>query len=211
MNEINKKTLIEALSSLKEYNPPDAIWERIDLDMELSNDRLLQKDQMFDLPEYNPPSQVWENISSELNQSSKPKAKIVSIGWYKPLAIAASLAVLVVAYLAVQNLNDHSASEVSYKISYSKETVEERLFVKDWKDDEDSFEQYKVLCDAKQYVCEQPEFQLLQREFDELTEAISDLEYAMGDFGANAILVTQIKEIELERTGLFKKMMVMLI
>ena len=60
-------------------------------------------------------------------------------------------------------------------------------------------------------LCEQPEFKQLHNELEELTSAKNELASALGDFGTDANLVTQIKEIELERNDIVKKMMVMLI
>ena len=208
MEEINKKTLIEALSSLKEYEPPSSLWENINMELELGRDEIVSKEMLMDLPEHDPPESVWNNVSQRLDQN--PKVRRLAPGWKRGFAVAASLALLFCAnYFINSGLESHESESIS--LTYSTETIDDQLLVNDWEQDEEAFAMYKELCNAKKYICEHPEFQVLQREFDELSEAVKELEFAIGDFGADANLISQIKEIELERTDLFKKMMVMLV
>ena len=209
MEEFNKKTLIEALSSLKEHEPPNSIWENINLEMELGQEEIVSKLMIHGLPEYEPPTKVWDHISSKLGKVRT--AKVIAFKWRKPLAIAASVALLLSAYFLINDNMPINPDEAQIALNYSIEEVDDMLLVKDWKDDEGDFELYQELCNIKKYVCEHPEFQVLQREFNELSDAVKELETAVGDFGTDAGLISQIKEIELERTDIFKKMMVMLI
>ncbi|MEO1260590.1 MAG: hypothetical protein AAFZ15_17470 [Bacteroidota bacterium] len=209
MKEINKKTLIEELSSMKEYSPPDTVWENIDMELELGADEFVSKKMLAELPEHEPPEMVWEKISKRIR--SKGSARLVPMRWRRPLSIAASIAALLAAYFTIQPLTPIPSGEEKISLVYSTETIDNRLLENDWDQDDEAFELYKELCDAKKYICEHPEFQTLQNEFEELTAAVEELEYAIGNYGSDASLVLQIKEIELERTGLFKKMMVMLI
>lgn len=271
MKDINKKTLIEALSSLREYEPPDSVWENIDMEMDgkkalsipsemllslpeydppafvwdhveskigeeaavepiptellqklplyepptsvwdnienrmESGDELISKEMLQSLPQYEPPAGIWDNIKNKIQ--SRQKGRVVSMKWQRTMAIAASVCLLVAAYFLLDT--DFEPDRIA--VNYSTETVDNMLLSKDWQEDAGDFELYKELCDAKKYICEHPEFQVLQTEFDELSEAVKELEYAIGNFGTSASLVGQIKEIELERTDIFKKMMVMLI
>lgn len=208
MEEINKKTLIEALSSLKDHEPPDSLWTQIDREMELGEEESFSPLSLHQLPEYDPPEKVWKAIAKGLEQDST--AKIFKLGWRKPLAIAASFSLIIAAYFLLKT-DQLDASDTVIALNYSLEQVDDVLMEKDWKEDEKSFELYHELCSAKKYICEHPEFQVLQREFEELSDAIKEIETAIGDYNTNANLITQIKEIELERTDVFKKMMVMLI
>ena len=205
MKDINKKTLIEALSSLKEYEPPVAVWEHIDMEMEMGQEEIVPLNMLHNLPEYDPPVSVWSGIEKELHVQHG--ARVVPMRWKRTLAIAASFALLLSAYFLIGD-ND-PMDEIA--MDYSTEVVDDVILVKDWQQDEEAFGLYKELCDAKKYICEHPEFQVLQSEFVELSDAVKELEYAIGNFGTSADLVSQIKDIELERTGIFKKMMVMLI
>lgn len=208
MEEFNKKTLIEALSSLKDHEPPDSLWTQIDREMELGEGASFLHSSLHQLPEYDPPEKVWKSIALELEQHST--SKIFRLGWKKTLAIAASFSLIVAAYFLLKT-EPIDSSDTLIALNYSIEQVDDVLLEKDWKEDEESFELYHELCSAKKYICEHPEFQVLQREFEELSEAIKEIETAIGDYNTNANLITQIKEIELERTDVFKKMMVMLI
>ena len=207
MEEINKKTLIEALSSLRDHEPPDHIWENVEIELELGQEEIIPKQVIRDLPMHEPPAKVWTGILRILEKGNEPK--IIKLGWAKPLAIAASFTLLVAAYFMFQNPTIDSGEVIA--VNYATEQIDDALLIKDWQEDEDAFEVFHELCNAKKYICEHPEFQMLQQEFDELSDAVKEIEAALGNFGSNTDLITQIKEIELERTNIFKKMMVMLI
>ncbi len=209
MKEFNKKTLIEALSSLKEHDPPGSVWQDIDMEMEEGKSAFVPDKILMELPEYEPPTRIWQTIVGYLEQGNK--TKIIGIGWEKPLAVAASAALLVAAYFLFNNSQNTVVSPADYVIGYSVEELDDKLFAKDWKEDDDAFELYQELCYSKNYICQHPEFQVLQREFEELSQAVNELEIAIGSYGTNAELIVQIKDIELERTDIFKRMLVMLI
>jgi hypothetical protein len=207
MEEHNKKTLIEALSALPNYEPNDELWDRIEAAAE--DELFLPKNKLASLPTYEPPAALWQQIAQTLGHQSAPaKGRVVPIGWRRALAIAASLAFVVFSILM---LNNQPTGAEEFSISYSTEMPDPLLTSQDWDEDEDAFLQFLEICEAKKYICEQPAFRQLQSELEELTEAKLALKEAVGDYGADAELITQIKEIELERTDLLKKMMVMLI
>ena len=125
------------------------------------------------------------------------------------MAVAASLAVLLAVYWQMNRT--HAVEMNVLAVNYREETVDPMLLVRDWDEDEDAFGEFLSLCEVKKTLCEQPEFKQLQGELEELTAAKEELNDAIGEFGTDAGLVLQIKEIELERTGILKKMMEMLI
>lgn len=207
MKEHNKKTLIEALSSLKEHEPPEDVWMNIERDMEPENTDSIPEELLKSLPEYNPPELVWKNIEKKL--SEKKTGRIIPIGWKQSLAIAASLAFLLVFYW---QMNKKSAIEPeNVSLTFSQEAVDPMLLNRDWNEDEEVFKEYLSICQEKTFICEQPEFKQLQEELEELTMAKEELAEAVGNYGTDPELILQIKEIELERTGILKKMIVMLI
>ena len=210
MEEINKKTLIEALSALKEYDPPPSVWQNINLEMDTEHRQVVPPDLLQELPEHNPPELVWRRISSRLDASAVP---IRRIRWKKNLAVAASVIFLAAAYFTFQkkNISPPTVTTGEFTFHYSTELMDYNMSLRDWQEDEAAFEIYKELCRSKKYICVHPEFIQLQNEFNELTEAVRQLETAIGKYSTNPDLIIQIKEIELERTDLFKKMMVMLI
>ncbi len=208
MEEQNKKTLIEALSSLPEHEPKEMLWEQIEEQMEGGLESVMPKQLLLSLPQYEPPDSAWDGIAKQLD-GQKPQAKIVKLGWRKALAVAASLALLLVAYWQLNGSKQLEANVVA--VNFSEETVDPLLLQHDWDADEDAFGEFLSLCEAKKIVCEQPEFKMLQGELEELTAAKEELKEAIGEFSTDADLVIQIKEIELERNGVLKKMIAMLI
>ena len=208
MEEQNKKTLIEALSSLPEHEPKDLLWEQIEEEMEGGLSGILPMQLLQSLPQYEPPASTWDGVVKKL-EAEKPSVKIVPMKWRRVLAVAASLAALFVVFWQMNRTKEVEMNMVS--VNYSQETVDPLLLQRDWNDDEDAFGEFLSLCEAKKTLCEQPEFKQLQSELEELTSAKEELAAALGEFGTDADLVTQIKEIEMERTGIVKKMMVMLI
>ncbi len=207
MKEHNKKTLVEALSSLKEHQPPDDLWMKIEDEISGEQADHIPSALLKSLPQYEPPANVWDRIEQQL--AAPAKGKIISIRWKQALAVAASLALLLVAYWQLNKTSPIPPDNVT--ITYSEETVDPLLLEHDWDEDEEVFQEYLAICEGKQYICEQPEFRQMQQELEELTSAKEDLKEAVGAYGSDPELITQIKEIELERTGILKKMMVMLI
>lgn len=208
MEEHNKKTLIEALSSLPEHEPNDLLWQQIEAGVEGDLAEVLPAQLIQSLQQHEPPDFIWGRISQELG-AGNPDAKFVKLAWLKPLAIAASLALVMVVYWQLSKPTTLDMNVVA--VNFSEETVDPLLLEHDWDEDENVFTEFLSLCEGKKVVCEQPEFQLLQSELDELTAAKEELKTAIGEFSTDAELVIQIKEIELERTEILKKMMVMLI
>jgi hypothetical protein len=208
MEEINKRTLIEALSSLPEHDPPGNLWEAIESELEEKAESTFSRQELRELPEYAPPPEVWEKIESKVGEN----ARIVPLRVRRVLAVAASLALLFAAYWTMNQAPISGSAETGdFTLSYTTETVDEMLFEHDWNEDESAFEEFKQLCEAKKYICEHPEFQVLKSDLEELTEAKEAVQEAIGSYGTDPELVLQIKEIELERTDVLKKMMVMLI
>ena len=208
MEEQNKKTLIEALSSLPEHEPNDLLWEQIEAEMEGGLSAILPTQLLYSLPQYEPPTNAWDCILKAL-EGERSTAKIVPMKWRRALAVAASLAALFIVFWQMNRPQKVEMNVVA--VNYSEENVDPLLLQRDWNEDEEAFTEFLTLCEAKKTLCEQPEFKQLQGELEELTSAKEELADALGEFGTDADLVTQIKEIELERNGIVKKMMVMLI
>lgn len=209
MKEFNKKTLIEALSTLPEYEPPVSLWDSLEGEMGIVKDDWMPGVGLPDLPAHNPPESVWVNIEKKLRYKSWA-GRIVSMPWKMAASIAASLALLLT---ALWWLNRPEPLAFEGTISYSTEMVDPMLLNNDWDEDESAFQDFLSICESKKTICSQPAFQQLQAELEELTDAKQAIEAAMGDYGYGTTpdLVMQIKKIELERNVVVKKMMVMLI
>jgi hypothetical protein len=204
MKEFNKKTLIEALSSMPEHEPPDDLW--VNLEAQMQDD--LPHSLFQQLPTYDPPQHLWKNISQQLDPKGRGEARLIPMRWKRALAVAASLLAIT---FAIWLFQAKQAEPIAFTVSHTTETVDDLLLENDWDEDEEAFRHFIEICEAKKYICEQPEFKQLQTELNELTQAKEELTAALGDFSSNPELIAQIKEIELERTDVLKKMMIMLI
>ncbi len=207
MKELNKHILTKAIDSLPEFEPPLAIWDYIEdnLTNDFSDARLREKLQT--LPSYDPPELVWEGIDAGLDKQPKFGAGVIQFNnWRRIASIAATLTILLFAgwWLINAESNDNS-------LAYSTEVLNEDLFKQDWDDDEGAFDELMQLCKIKIATCKEPEFQRLQEELDELNNAKIALKNALGKFGTDPNLISQIRDLELERTEKMKKMIEKLI
>ena len=223
MKEINKHTLIEAIASLPDHEPPAAVWAAIGQELVLQkglndleeyeppaavwttiqNDLVLQKS-VGEMPQYEPPGFVWEQISAGLPvQKIQQKGRVVSFNKWVQRAAAAVL----IGFLAVFGWNQlGTAPTNAEELTYSTISVSDDLLKKDWNDDEDAFEYLWNICKEKVLACENPEFKSLKMELEELNDAKAMLEEAIGRYGTDADLIAQIREIEFARTDIVKKM-----
>ncbi len=203
MKEINRSTLIEALSMLPQHDPPDELWPVVETELDLLA-VLPEKESLAEvMAEFDPPGEVWEKVSNQLHKEGRvvPFRKWIA-------RIAAAVVLLMASWWA---LNFNRPVQDEGVISYSVEVLDPILEKNDWDEDEDAFQQFMALCRNGHFICEQASFKNLESELEELTEAKNDLKEVIGAYGATPELVQQMKEIELERTDILKKMMVMLI
>jgi hypothetical protein len=199
MLEKNRHILQALLRKLPAYQPPDDVWEGLEND--LSSPAPLRLDKT--LPVYDPPDEVWEKIDAALTAPSfktRPARRILP--WLA--GAAASLAALV---WFLQPSAIHGASEASVTFSYGKEIVDDALLARDWQQDEGAFGMLERLCANSSFTCSNPDMNTLRTELDELTEARNTLENALGEYGTDADLISQLAEIERQRTTLLKKML----
>jgi len=155
-NDLNKNSLKKAITRLPTYEPSKAIWMAIDSELNLTEG-------IEALPQYTPTDELWKNINPQL---STKKTKLFSL---KRWAIAATILLcLGVSFWLYQQAN-------VAPLSYAVETVDEQLFEADWDEDENLFEEINAICQTKIYSCTVPEFQILEKELQELNEAKSDL------------------------------------
>lgn len=185
--ESNKNNLKKAITRLPNYEPPDTIWGAI-------NSELNIKKQIHSLPKYSPTDTIWENINQQLPTK---KASIFSL---KKWAIAATIIFCLGINLWLYN------RPTTAPLRYAVENINHQLLEADWDEDEGLFEEINAICQTKIYSCTIPEFQSLEAELQELDEAKSDLKQAINSFGKDTELISQLSEIELERTMVLKKM-----
>lgn len=185
--ESNKNILKQTITRLQEYTPPKEIWTAIDTELGFRNT-------INTLPNYTPKNEVWEQINQQL------PTKKVTVFSLKKWAIAAT--VLLCFSISFWLYHRPTTAPLQYAI----ENIDQQLFEADWDEDESLFEEINAICQTKSYSCTIPEFQSLEKELNELNEAKSDLKQALNSFGKDTELISQLSEIELERTAVLKKM-----
>lgn len=199
MNELNRKTLKQAVSQLLPYEPKEFVWESLSQELErVEAEQPLQK-AIRQLPTYVPPEAIWQHIETELRPKRTITRQMLSRGG---VAVAASVCLLVAAgwWLWVQHTP-------KIEIAYSVEILEEeKYFTNDWDSEEDAFAMVAALCEVRQFACEQPEFKDLEEELKELNEAKAEVKAAIERYGQDARFVAQLVRIEQERSDVLKQL-----
>ncbi len=196
-----KKDLKKALKNLPQYKAPNSIWHQIEFEMneeiaESSLSAALRK-----LPAHQPSEKVWENIEQNL-PAQTPKFTV----WRNVFGIAASFALAVGCFLWVGN--DDSQYEVKY--AYTEEVLDEQMQFANFETDDEAFEMINHICSEKGFLCEHSDFKELKMELEELNEAHDELQFAMGEYNTSTELSKQLKDIEIERTIVFKRLLAMI-
>jgi hypothetical protein len=191
----------EILKNLPTYEPPEMVWEAIEIRLPL-----------LEMPTYEPPIEIWDSLENRLVVDEKPVKKlnlslrgtwqlrgVKKIYW---LAAAASFALLVAASLTFFNKN--KITEAS--ITISTETIDNQLLKQDWTEADKDFAMVEEFCKTVVTPCEEPEFQTLKNELDELNKAREDLKNALNTYNSDPDMVAQLSKLENERTDILKKM-----
>ncbi len=168
---------------LPEYEPSDSVWQKIEA--QLNQDSFLQV--VKNLPKYEPEEKVWANISSKLN-----KSKSDSIQW----AVAASIIIGFAIYFSLKN----------NEVTYTKQEIAPDLLLTENDKSQYGYEEIKKICNVDKIVCEKPEFKALESELEELNSASIELKTAIGAYNTEPELITQLAEIENQKSDIIRKM-----
>ena len=200
MNEINKNTLSKCISALPDYQPPEPVWEGISATLDRLEAEGPLRVALRDLPRYEPPELTWESISAELEPEKveAPTFRLIpKIAW----ATAAA------ALLALVIFNWPQANQQA-QISY---VVEEKAAVtsdleNDWDADEDLIQQLIAQFEESPKANHSSDYHRLKEEWTELSSAKDDLQVMIEKYGQDTDIIEQLKEIEIERSAVVKKM-----
>jgi len=196
-----KKDLKAALKNLPEYKAPDSIWDKIESEM---NEEIAESPlsiALKKLPVHKPSEEVWGNIEQNLPAQS-PNFTV----WRNVLGIAASIALAVGFFFWIGNNNPQY--DVEY--AYAEEILDDRMQFANFETDEEAFEMIEEICSEKSFLCEHTDFKELKLELEELNEAHEELEFAMGEYNTSPELSKELKDIEMERTVVFKRLLAMI-
>jgi hypothetical protein len=201
MKEFNKKVLHMAIGELPQYAPPPEIWGRVEGELASVEQEEAIAEMTERLPAYTPPAFIWDGIEAQLSAQEKPaKVRAIPIGVRRMIAVAAAATGIVLTVVFSRTFHTET------QLTYSEEVIEEAVFTSDWNSDEEDFEIVLAELEGSNYLGQIPEIQDLKYELDELNEAKAEIEAMMDQYGTDVEFVENIKEIEMERTEVIKKL-----
>jgi hypothetical protein len=219
--EKNRKTLVEALNKLREYQPVDNLWDRIEIALgndsmnnvlnhlsrieppdfiwEKIDNELTIREKSHELNIYQPPDEIWKRIDQSLSDKEKEHTgrnirKLVR--W--SLAAAAAL-VLGLIIVTVINPGDDS-------LTFSEELLTPGN-LKNWQNDDAFVDQtVALICKEKPEVCQSPEFKKLEKELDFLNQSKQAVVKQMNQYDNDISQDLLLTKIELEQSDIIKQM-----
>jgi len=194
MQEQNKHLLQQALGQLPAYEPPMGIWEEIQT--ALDADQMLQT-QLPALPIHTPPDAIWDAIELQL-----PKQR--RFGRVLMLRLAAA-AVLLGMAIGVWWLTGVRAEEAI--IVQTQEIADPNILETTQAPEDSAFLFVQKFCETQVPICQDPAFEALKTELDELSEAKEALRAALGSYSDDPALAEQMIRIERERSALLQQIM----
>jgi hypothetical protein len=211
MKELHYDTLRKALGELPIHEAPADIW--LEIAKVMDEGKVLHQT-LVRMPQHQAPDLVWERIAGELSADRsaaiRPRAKTVSMRWWMSAA-AAVILLLVGAWWVLQPAiyNGVDSPAVVMEI-ITQDTIDTAISAIVEESEDAGFAYIQTLCEQKIPLCEAPEFKELKMELDELTEAKNELRIAIGQFGDDPDLATQLVRIEQERSELLQQIMEMI-
>jgi hypothetical protein len=186
--EFNRNTLHEALKNLPQHEPDEEIWTGINTRL---NEESLQN-ALKNLPEFEPDEKVWELIE----QRSVRKVHVRTAWWYAA------------AFIILGSTIGFWISEENNKqpVSYSQETVDMRLQVRNVHGTDHRYRQLKSYCETETLVCSSKDFKRLNQEYEILRTAGEELQKAMGKYNTEPGLIRQLSMVEQQKAYVLNQM-----
>jgi hypothetical protein len=198
MQEQNKHILQQALGQLPQYAPPIGIWEEIHATLDA--DQLLQHE-LPALPTHTPPDAVWEAIEQQLPGIIPNRRRIGRVQMMRLAAAAVLVGMALGMWWLVQSGKEEAV------IVQSQELVDPNILEATYAPEDSAFQFVEKLCETKVPVCQDPAFETLKTELDELSAAKDALRTAMGAYSDDPGLAEQMVRIERERSVLLQQIM----
>jgi hypothetical protein len=189
---------------LPQFKAPDNIWDKIQNELNTPEEMVPLKEALSKLPTYDAPDSIWSTIEKSLDPQAK-KENGFMVFMSKPLVSIAASLLLLIGFMA-WFFNQPSATNQEVELVQYEEVIQE-----DWQiqadEDEAAFALVDQFCREKHFVCNQPEFQNLKSELDELNLACDAMKEVIGNYNDAPEMIAQLTEIEMERTEVLKKLM----
>lgn len=215
MKDHNHNRLEKALSEMRTYSAPDMLWTRISdqlMDEVKESNRYEYESSLESLPQYDAPAQVWNNIEAVLHPaqtatSSSSTLQVVSTRrnrWIAWLSAAAVLSGLTIGLSFLLKSNQNNNLSYSQELLPNTNVSEERN-----NGEEQALTLIAQRCEAEKQLCQNPEYLNLQANLEELNQAKSRLEAALGEYSNDPDLAAQLAKIERDRSHIISKLISM--
>jgi len=193
MNELNYENLRRALDQLPSYDAPNANWDCIDQGL---NKEPMPSKLSRSLPGYSPPTSVWNKLNENLDVVRNKRLRIRTI--YRWSARAAAAVLLFGAGYVFATYDAGPKETYAYSQEYG--ATDASFTAADWNDEEDSFQRIMEQLAS----IDEPELNALRLELEELTAAKKEVEEMLRAYGHDNQIVTQLAEIEIERSRVYR-------
>ncbi|PHN06389.1 hypothetical protein [Flavilitoribacter nigricans] len=196
--EKNKSILTEAIARLPVHRPPTLLWKEIEGQLEQRDN---QQAALRNLPQHAAPPQVWEQIEQLLDQPQAQPAVFRVLRGARPWIAAATLCGLALGTWWF--LDTDVPAKTS--IAYAEEQQIRAEFAVDW--DDEAAQIAMVLEQVETSPVADPQaVQRLKLEFDELTDARTEVEDMLKRYGEDESLLKEVARIERERSQVIKEL-----
>jgi len=154
------------------------------------------------LPRYAPPPSVWNRIETALSRQARPGRTIGRQRWWA--AAAATAGLLMTAWWHLR------PADADIAVHISQEPIDTAVQTVIQEPEDAGFDLVTTLCASRLPVCDDPGFQALRSELDDLTAAKHQLRSALGQYGDDPELAAQLTKIERERSMVLRQLIQMI-
>ena len=194
MQELNRKTLTDAIQQLPQYEAGEHVWGRISSELDL-------KDAIHTLPQYAPPAEVWAGIENGIMATPSKRRRLRPLRIY--VSAAASVALLIIAGLFIYNTNQTGNEAITYH-----KTIIEGQFVyeNDWDEDDADLVAVVYMFKKDPVAKQASSYEGLLNEWEELNTAKAEIKEMMKKYGQDEQLISELGKIERNRSAIVKEM-----
>ncbi len=207
MKEENRQQLEQALRQLPVYQPGEQLWSEIDLKLSLAREQRKLKEAVQQLPVYAPPSSVWTQIASQLPGAPQP-GRVIQLAQRSWVRVAAVVLFIFGGYYIWQNAQNTSGEIV--RVTLVAEPVADlNVFTASdpFEEEDENLIQEAVQLFSNSYLAKsQNQYDVLMSEWEELSAARTSIKEALSLYGKDPGLIQELKDIELARSELIRKM-----